>query len=454
MSEKKKAIVASRRDFLKVAGIGSLGLAAVGNPGLARNAYAAGSDLIKVGLVGCGGRGLGSLKDRAAVKDNMKIVAIGDVIDTVANRAATMLREDEDVQSFLDLPSDRVFGGFDAYKKVTDEADQVLIASPPGFHTAHYCYAVECGKHIFMEKPFCVDAEGYRRCMKANKLAEEKGITVCSGYQRRHENNYNEWVKRLLDGAIGEILNTRVYWNGGGAKVRGVRGEGETEMRFQVRDWYFFNWLSGDHLLEQHCHNLDVGNWIHGKGDPLYHPVSCVGMGGRQVRRTPGFPYNECGNIFDHHYVEYQYPDGTIMHSQCRQIPNCWNSVTEKVQGTNGHGQSCWYKPNNGERWDYKPNKDRSGYVQEHFDQVDAIRSAKKLHDGWHAATSSMIGVMGWMSTYSGKEIKWDDATTKGKTLFPYDVNLTFDTESPVMPGPDGTYEHAVPSPGIYVPFE
>ncbi|GHT40650.1 oxidoreductase [Planctomycetales bacterium] len=444
----------SRRTFLKTTGLVSAGFAGISSV-QTRNVHAAGSDVIKVALVGCGGRGLGSAFDRLAVGDNIKIVAVADVIRDVALRAADTLLTDERSKSKVDLPSERVFDGFNGYKSATDSADLVLIASPPAFHPDHYLYAVEKGKHVFIEKPFGVDAEGYRRCQKANKIAEEKNLTVCGGFQRRHEHRYQEWIKQIHDGKVGGVLSTRVYWAGPGAKVRGVRGEGEPEIRFQVRDWYFFNWLSGDHIVEQHCHNIDVGNWIHGKGDPLAHPVSCLGIGGRQVRKTPNVPYNECGNLFDHHYVEYTFADGSIMHSQCRQIPGCWNRVNEFVQGSKGRGGAHWLQPNGEDRWEAPRKKDSpSGYVQEHIDQADAIRNGKKLHDGWHSAAATMTAVMGWMATYSGREIKWDEAVAKGRTIFPYDKELTFETPAPILPGEDGTYEHAVAIPGRYNPFD
>jgi len=355
----------------------------------------------------------------------------------------------------LDLTPDTIFGGFDAYKHAMELADLVLIASPPGFHAVHYLHAVEKGKNVFVEKPFCVDAEGYRRCMKANQIAEEKGLTVCSGFQRRYEKRNREWVERIHAGSIGDVVSSRVYWNGAGAKDRGVWAPNETEMSFQSHCWYVFNWLSGDHIVEQHCHNIDMGNWIHGKGNPLAHPVSCVGHGGRQVRKTPKVPIHLCGNIYDHHYVEYRYADGSIMHSMCRHMPNCWDKVSEIVVGTKGHGEAHWLQPTEGQRWEYpRRNQDRNGYQQEHIDQADAMRTGKRLHDGWHSATSSMTAVMGYMATYSGKEIRWDDAVARGKTLFPYDVELTFDTVPPVTIGPDKTYEHAVAVPGEYDPFD
>ncbi len=451
MTQPKKTTASTRREFLRKTGVGTLGLMAVTNLGIARSAHAAGSDLIKVALIGCGRRGVGSAMDRFAVGDNMKLVALADTAEKPAQLAVKTFLEEHAEK--IDLPEDRLFTGFDAYKKAIECCDQVLIASPPSFHAVHYQEAIRQGKHTFVEKPMFVDAPGYRMCMEANKLAEEKNLTVCVGFQRRHQNSYREWVKRILDGEIGDVLSTRVYWNGGQVWIRGVRGPDESEMSFQCRDWYFFNWLSGDHIIEQHCHNVNIGHWIHGKGDPLAHPVSCVGLGGRQWRKTPILPYNECGNVFDHHYVEYRYEDGCVMHSQCRQIPGCWNLVGEKVDGTNGKGESCWLEPKGKSRWNYQNKNDKSAFVQEHINQVAAIREGTKLHDGWHGATSTMISVMGRMATYSGREIKWDEAIQRGAALFPYDQELSFEVNPPVMPGPDGTYEHAVAIPGLYNPF-
>ena len=455
MSEHVNVLRQSRRAFLKVAGVASAGITAIGGFSAVPAVHAAGSDVIKVGLVGCGGRGMGSLLDRLKVADNVKVVALGDIDKARAEKGMEALSKMADIKGKVDLTPDCLFGGFDNHKKVTELVDVVLINSPPGFHPDHYLYAVEKGKHVFMEKPFGVDAEGYRRCMKANKIAEEKGLTVCAGFMRRYDNKYVEWISRIRNGMIGDVVSTRVYWNCAAAKDRGAWVEGETEMSFQAHCWYVFNWLSGDHIVEQHCHNLDTGNWIHGKGDPLAHPVSCVGVGGRQTRKTPKFPIHICGHIFDHHYVEFRYADGSTMHSTCRQVPNCWNKITEAVDGTKGNGETGWLQPVGGERWEYpRRNQDGSPYVQEHIAQAEAMRQGKKLHDGWSAATSTMIGVMGRMATYSGKEIKWDDAVARGKTLFPYNVELTFNTVPPVTLGPDGTYEHAVPIPGVYDPFD
>jgi len=458
MTDKTNVSRRARRDFMKTAGIVSAGIAA-GSMLSTPAVHAAGSDVIRIALVGCGNRGQGALNDRFRAGDNIKVVALADPSRRRLDQTIREVKgfaERENMKDAVELSSDRLFDGFDGYRHATELADLVLICSPPAFHAVHYLHAAEQGKHAFIEKPFCIDAEGYRRCMKANRLAEEKGLTVCAGFQRRYERQYIEWIDRIHAGAIGDIVSSRVYWNGGGAADRGEWAQGDTEMRFQSHCWYVFNWLSGDHKVEQHCHNIDIGNWIHGKGDPLAHPVSCVGHGGRQVRKTPKFPIHRCGNIFDHHYVEYRYADGSVMHSMSRQIPNNWNHVGEIITGTKGHGAGHWLQPTGGERWAARgrAQNEPTGFVQEHIAQTEAMRKGERLHDGWHGATSTMIGVMGTMATYSGRMITWEDAITKGRTLFPYDVELTFDTVPPVTIGADGTYEHAVAVPGEYDPFD
>jgi len=440
----------SRRHFLKTSATVAAATG-VALP-LMRSVHAEGSGTIKIGLVGCGGRGLGAVQQALSSGKDVKLVAVGDYFKSRASNGVKALKGQAPEQ--VDVSDDHIFDGFQNDLGVINSGvDVVLIACAAKFHPYYAKHAVEAGKHVFVEKPFGVDAPGYKICMKANQVAEDKKLTVCAGYQRRHQPSYLEWLKRIQDGEIGDVRSTRVYWNGGQVWIRGVRGETESEMSFQVRDWYFFNWLSGDNIIEQHCHNIDVGNWIHGKGDRLAHPIKAYGLGGRQWRKTPILPYNECGNVFDHHYVEFQFADGTIMHSQCRQINGCWNSVTEKVDGTKGHGQACWLQPENGSRWEFPKKENKNAYVEEHVHQAEAIRNGTYLHDGWHAATSSMTAVMGRMATYSGKEILWDEAVEKGSALFPYGKELTFETPTPVMPGPDGTYEHAVAIPGIYNPF-
>ena len=226
----------------------------------------------------------------------------------------------------IDVPAERQFVGFDAYQKAIDAGpDLVILATSPGFRPIHLEAAVKAGKHVFMEKPVAVDGAGVQMVLAATEEAKKKNLAIGVGLQRHHQNSYLETIKRLQDGAIGDIVYSRVYWNGSGVWVK-PRVPGESEMTYQMRNWYYFNWLCGDHIVEQHIHNLDVINWLNGK-----YPVEAKGMGGRQVRVG-----KEYGQIFDHHAVEFEYDDGSRMISQCRHIPSCWDSVSEHVAGTKG----------------------------------------------------------------------------------------------------------------------
>jgi predicted dehydrogenase len=402
-------------------------MALAGSLGVARSAHAAGGDQLKVALIGCGGRGNGAAFDCLGAGDNIKIVAVADAFEGNAKGAADRLNKEFKSKGKADIAPDHVFVGLDAYKKAVDcGVDLVLLATPPGFRPSQYAYAIQAGKHVFMEKPCCVDAPGFRTLMEANKMADDKGLKVVVGLQRRHEAGYIDGVKKIHDGSLGDVLFQRVYWNGGPIWIR-ARRPGMTEMEFQVHNWYHFTWLSGDNIGEQHVHNLDVANWV--KGD---HPVEANGMGGCQCRNNRGI-----GQIFDHHFVEFTYKDGTKLFSQCRQQPNTWGGVFEQVHGTKGVGG-----PHSGKGG-------TNAYSQEHIDLQNAIRKNEKLNDGWHGATSSMTAVLGRMATYSGQVIKWDDAVAKGGTDMP--EKLAWDAQPKVLPDKDGNYPVAVP--GVYKPF-
>ena len=291
----------------------------------------------------------------------------------------------------------------------------------------HYAAAIKAGKHVFMEKPCCVDAPGFRALMDTNKLADQKGLKVVVGLQRRHDPAYMEGVRRIQDGQLGELLYLRVYWNGGPIWIR-PRQPSWTEMEYQIRNWNVFRWLSGDHIVEQHVHNIDIGLWV--KGD---HPVEAQGMGGREVRKG-----KDNGHIFDHHAVEYTFADGMKMFSQCRQMPGAASNVSEAAHGTKGIS-NC-----RGER-------SVNPFDQEHVDLIGAIRSDAQLNDGWHAAVSSMTGVLGRMATYSGKVVRWDDAVAKGPDEAPQTYAL--DGDPPVLPDEHGLYDYASPVPGVYEPY-
>ena len=274
-----------------------------------------------------------------------------------------------------DIPLDRVFVGLDAYKKAIDcGIDIVVTATPPGFRPMIYKAAIEAGKHVFMEKPCCTDAPGYRTLLATNKLADEKGLKVGVGLQRRHESAYLGGIKEIQDGRVGDFCCSRVYWNGSEPWFRD-RLPTQTEMQYQVRNWYHFVWVCGDNICEQHVHNLDVGNWV--KGD---HPVEANGMGYCVQRYKGRDPKKGMGQIFDCHMIEYTYKDGTKMFSQCRQMPNTWTSVSEAIHGTKGVTSVSGRGP----KLKY-PNP----YQQEHFDLLAAIRGNDKYNEGWYGARAA-----------------------------------------------------------------
>ena len=426
---------ATRRGFLKTSAAVTAGAAVLGD--LASRAYASSEDLIKVALIGCGGRGRGAAVQALRTEGNVKLVAVADAFqDNAESGLGSIKKELEDTPDRVDVKPDAVFAGFDAYQKVLGMPDVklVILATPPGFRPLHFEAAIRAGKHVFMEKPVAVDAPGVRQVLAAGELAKEKGLAVGVGLQRHHQLGYIETVKRLQDGEIGEIHTARAYWNMGDLWLRGRKPE-QTELEWQMRNWYYFNWLCGDHINEQHIHNLDVINWVKGQ-----YPVRAVGMGGRQVRTSKDF-----GEIFDHHFVEYEYADGSRMFSQCRQMPGCWNSVSEHVQGSKGRADISGYEIRSGDAtWKFK-GKGKDAYQQEHDDLFASIRAGKSLNEAEFGAFSTMTAILGRMATYGGKEVFWKDAIASDLKL----ANLNFSSmqdEAPVKPLPDGTY--AVPVPG------
>ncbi len=425
----------SRRDFLKHTTTAAAGLALAGGLNVARSAYAAGSDQLKIALIGCGSRGAGAAMNCLASNPNVKLIAVADAFADNADNCLTNMRKQEEIAGKIDVPPDRVFVGFDAYQKaIAAGPDIVLLVTPPGFRPIHYAAAIAAGKHVFMEKPCCVDAPGFRCVMETNQLADQKGLKVAVGLQRRHSKEYLDQVKKIHDGALGELILFRAYWNGDPIWIR-KRKAGQTEMEYQMRNWYHFVWLSGDHICEQHVHNLDVCNWI--KGD---HPVEANGMGSCHCRDNRGV-----GQIYDNHFVEFTYKDGAKLYSQCRQQSNTWESVTQFAHGAKGSREVVTAEGKDA------PNirNGGNGYTQEHVDLIDAIRKGEKLNDGWHGATSTFTAILGRMATYSGQIVRWDDAVAKGPNEMP--SRFTFDANPPAMPDKDGNYP--MPVPGAYKPY-
>ncbi|MDB6028762.1 MAG: Oxidoreductase domain protein [Verrucomicrobiales bacterium] len=422
----------SRRHFLKTTGGTAAGLSLLGTLGLERAVHAASDDTIKIALIGCGGRGTGAAS-QAMNTGKVKLVAIADMRQGQVDKCLDSLQTQNPGK--IDVPKERQFIGFDAYKQAIAAADVVLLASPPGFRPAHYEEAVRQGKHIFMEKPLATDAPGIRQILAANEDAKKKNLKVAVGFQRHHEKGYIETVKHIHDGLIGDVLALRVYWRGG-SRAGLVREPGESEIQYQIRNWYYFTWLSGDHIVEQHCHNIDVGNWIKGA-----YPIRAHGVGGRQVRNA-----RENGQIFDHFSIEYEYADGARMFSVCSQIPRMWGDVSEHVIGSKGKadlGHGYMIKPNDGAAIRMKSDGNGNGWQQEHYPFFDAIRKNVTYNEAEYGAKSTMTAIMGRMAAYSGDLIEWDEALNSKLELVPKQVseNMT----PPVVPDKDGFYPVAIP---------
>jgi predicted dehydrogenase len=420
----------SRRQFVQTAAAATAGLMASGN-----FAFAAGADAIRVGLVGCGGRGTGAAVQALSTTQNVKLVAMGDAFRDRLDESLTNITEEVVDKSRIAVPEDARFVGFDAYKQVIPLCDVVILTTPPGFRPMHFAAAVEAGKHVFMEKPVATDAPGVRAVLAAAEVAKQKQLNVVVGLQRHYQLVYREWVKRIQEGAIGDIVSSRVYWNSDGVWVK-PRQPGQTEMEYQMRNWYYFNWLCGDHITEQHIHNIDVGNWVKGG-----YPVRAQGMGGRQVRNGKEF-----GEIFDHHFVEFEYADGSRMYSQCRHIEGTMSRVTEAFQGTNGSAPEpgLLLTPSGYAIWSHDDKNDPNPYQVEHDELFAAIAAGEcAFSDAENGAYSTMTSILGRMATYSGQVIEWKDALNSNLSLMP--TRYAWDATPPVVPDANGFYPIAVP---------
>ena len=435
----------SRRGFLKTGSAAMAGGALLGALAPERFAHAAGGDELKVALVGCGGRG-GGAADQALSTYQLgpvKLVAMADVHeDRLQGTLKNLTAKHADR---IDVPKDRQFLGFDAFEKAIALADVVILATPPGFRPMQIEAAVKAGKHLFTEKPVATDAPGVRKVLAAAEEAKKKNLKIGVGLQRHHQAGYIETLKRLHDGAIGDIVSLRAYWNGQTPWVKTREslekqyGRKLTEMEYQLRNWYYFTWICGDHIVEQHIHNLDVINWVK-KG----HPVKANGMGGVEVRKGADY-----GEIFDHHAVEFTYEDGSICFSQCRHIPGCWNSVSEHAVGTKGSVDISAHTIRGAEQWRYKNEGAKDPYQQEHDDLFAAVRNNTPYNELEYGANSTMTAILGRLATYGGKEVEWDKAIKSEISLFP--EKLAWDAPMKVNPGPDGMYPHAIPGKTVVI---
>jgi predicted dehydrogenase len=429
-----------RRDFVKQ---GSMLAGAIAAAPLISNAnfFSGSDDVIKVAVIGCGGRGTGAAVQALMSKQNVKIVAMADAFkdrldECYKNVAGELANAGPGTKGTLDVPEERKFVGFDGYLKAIPLADVVILATPPGFRPIHFEEAVKQGKHIFMEKPVATDPAGVQRVLAAAKIAKQKKLNVVVGLQRHYQDSYRAlFAKKDM---IGDITSMQAWWNNDGVWTR-PRKAGQTEMEYQMRNWYYFVWLCGDHITEQHIHNLDVINWFK-KG----YPVKAQGFGGREVRKS-----KEHGEIFDHHFVEFHYADGSILNSQCRHMPGTSSKVDELLVGTKGkiYCDAARITDLRGKTiFQFDKSKERNPYQTEHDELFAAIAKGEyKYADAENGAYSTMTSILGRMATYSGQIIDWDKAINSGLNLHP--SVYAFDAAAPVNPGPDGFYP--VPVPGV-----
>ena len=432
----------SRRRFVKHSSLLAGSLMAAPLLSHARH-FATAGETIKIALIGCGGRGTGACVQALRTKQNVQLVAMADVFrDRLDSSLKNIEKELKDSKDRIAVREDHKFIGFDAYKDAIAAADVVILTTPPGFRPIQFEEAVNQGKHIFMEKPVATGPAGIKRVLAAAQKAKANKQNVVVGLQRRYQTSYRELIKRVQDGMIGDITGAQAWWNSGGVWVHPRKPEWN-EMEYQMRNWYYFVWLCGDHICEQHIHNLDVINWAMDS-----YPVKAQGMGGRLVRKGP-----EHGQIFDHHYVEFHYGNGALLNSQCRHMPNTMSKVDELLVGTKGKvfcGEARIEDLDGKTLYQFDRSKDNQPYQNEHDELFAAVAEGRfKYWDAERAAKSTMTAIMGRMATYSGQVIEWDKAMDVDLKLLM--DKYGFEETPPVVPDADGHYPVAVPGKTQYV---
>ena len=400
----------SRRKFIKQSTTATIATGIASQLAFAPNVHASNDDTIKIGLIGCGGRGSGAAKQALLADPNVKLVCMGDAFADRLEKSLSSLTAIKDIKDKIDVPEERRFIGFDAYKQVIDsDVDVVLLTTPPHFRPMHLKAAIDASKHVFAEKPVAVDAPGVRSVLETCKLAKEKGLSVVSGLCIRYHAGFQETIKRLHDGAIGDI-HTVIANDYRGTIWKKPRQPDWTDMHYQMRNWYYYTWLSGDFNVEQHVHYLDVSAWILGG-----YPEAAVGMGGRQVRTEPIY-----GNIFDHHSVTYEYANGAKIFSSTRQQAGCFNNMASYATGSKGRAEVSERRLtiDNGDSWKFRDNA-KNMYQVEHDQLFASIRSGNPINNGEYMAKSTLLAIMGRMATYTGKKITWEQAMNSKEDLTP-----------------------------------
>jgi len=382
---------------------------------------------LTVGLVGCGGRGRGAMINFLDAGPNLTITALADVFQDRVD----MAREELSTKKNVTIPAENCFVGFDGFRKVIDSGvDVVILATPPNFRHEHMAAAVAAGKHIFMEKPVAVDPAGIRSIIESAGQARTKNLSVVTGTQRRHQKQYVETYRRVAEGAIGDIVSARCYWNQNQLWFR-TREQGWSDMEWMIRDWVNWCWLSGDHIVEQHVHNIDIINWFTGA-----HPVRAVGFGSRQRRVT--------GDQYDNFSVDFTFENGMHLHSMCRQINGCANDVSELIVGTKGstNCSDTIFKPDGTVAWKFDPGEGgkepNNPYLQEHIDLVTSIRTSEPYNEAVNTAESTLVGIMGRISAYTGAETTWQEMLDSDLRLGPaeYALGPVAYANAPIVPVP------------------
>jgi predicted dehydrogenase len=424
----------SRREFL-VRSTALAGTAIAGSLAIGRGAHAAGSDSLKIGLIGCGGRGSGAVVSALSVAPGAKLTAMADPFADQIENARKRLKTQLGDQIAVD--DEHCFAGFDGYRKLLESGvDVALLAEPPHFRPMHIEACVDAGVHVFAEKPMAVDAPGVRRVLAAGEQARQKNLSFVSGFETRYSSSAREAVRRVHDGQIGEILAMQTTYNTGSLWHRG-RQPDWTEMQFQMRNWYYFTWLSGDHLVEQHVHYNDWVGWIMHEEPPLH----AWGYGGRQVRTEAKY-----GDIFDHHAVVYEYPNGVRFYAFTRQQPGCFNENSELVFGTKGRltSERGWsISDTAGKRVWTSPRQQKPAEIDCFEEMFAGMKQGKPINDSLSMARSTMLAILGRMATHGGQRVTWEEAYASNLVLAP--KSYAWDADPPVLPGPDGKYPQPIP---------
>jgi len=415
----------TRRTFLKTSSAAALATALS-----AQRVHAAGDDTLRVGLVGCGGRGTGAALNALEADSQVQLVAIGDAFRDRADACLEELKKNEKFGSRVLVDTDHVFDGFDNYKQVIDACDVVILTTPPHFRPQHLAYAIEKGKHAFVEKPVAVDAPGVRSVLESCKRAKEKNLAVVSGLCWRYDLGVRETMRKILEEkAIGDIIAIESSYNANTLWHRGDEPDW-SRMEYQIRNWLYYTWLSGDHILEQAVHSLDKTAWLLGD----IQPTRAMALGGRQQRTDPKY-----GHIYDHFSVFYEYPTGQRVYFTCRQQDGTDTYVDENVLGTAGQAEILrnLVKPTEGKKWRYRGPKP-SMYLVEHQEMFKSIRDGAPINNGHYMCNSTMIGILGRMAAYTGKYVTWDEAFNSEQRLGPTEYSWS-DIPEPTVAIPGKT---------------